>query len=128
MANGVIQLELKDEFGATKDLRAGLSNIDLETTDLDLGVPGKEKYIDVLLPLMAEDSNFAGVSLTVGTKDHIGDAIVWGLPETLEAGMQPIYVRLTARYFRLRLQGATNSAFFVWSAIDFYGSVDGDRF
>ena len=129
MAKAAIQLTLRDQFDQIKFRRRGYAEILLETTDLILGDTHRQKYVDavrlemdrVVLPI-AED-----LSIEIGHRNKLSDVLLFEGPFTLMEGFEFINTRLTDRFFRVRISGFSNVAFFVWSTLEFYGAVVGDR-
>lgn len=129
MAKGAVQLVLSDQAGQVRFRRRGYAEILIETTDLILGDTHRQKYVDavrleldqVVLPI-EED-----IVVEIGFRDNLADPLFFAGPFTLSEGMDFIHTRLEARFFRVRVSGFSNVAFFIWSTLEFYGTIAGDR-
>jgi len=129
MAKGAVQLTLRDQFNVVKIRRRGYAAILLETTDLILGDTHRQKYVDaVRLELDRVDLPVPeDLSIEIGHRENLNDPITYVGPFNLTEGFNFIDTRLTARFFRIKISGFSNVAFFVWSTLEFYGRVVGDR-
>ncbi len=129
MATGALTLVLKDQFGRVKFRRRGYAVIMLETTDLALGATEKEKFVDGIRLEMAQVilDNPADLQVTIKYRNNLADSLVSVGPFNLAEGMDFIDTRLTAKFFRVRIEAFSNTVFFIFSILEFYGAVAGAR-
>ena len=99
--------------------------IQLESKDLDFGT---NLYLKTLEKVRVEidpdqEGELVGeLALFVGTRDELCDEVIWDGPYEVQKSC-PINLRLTAKYFRVRLEATRNLKQWQISAIDFFGSV-----
>lgn len=107
------------------------TDIDLyaETKDLDFGHPDKEKYVDrFYFDLTAPaGKSVTGITVEIGYRDSLDDVITWLDPEAVSLDNPSINIRLTARYFRIRIRDELPLAQWKLARIDVYGRVMGGR-
>ena len=127
MATAVANLTLRDAAGVILDQRTGAGEIQLETHDLDFGDGFQDKYVEILFPEITDGISLTGMLLSLGYKERIEDPIVWEVGQQIQTGRNPLYFRRTAKFFRIKISGATNQAFFILSAIDIFGQFDKGR-
>ena len=129
MAEGALQLTLADQAGTVKLKRRGYADILLETTDLTLGDTNVEKFVDAVRLEMDQVQllNPADLTVSIGHRDKLSEPVFYDGPFNLAEGMEFINTRLTAKFFRVKIEGTSNSIFFIWSTLEFYGAVAGRR-
>ena len=127
MANADLTITKTDNLGEVVFVSAGLAFADVQTTDLDLGAPDNQKYVDVIRLHIKDLRGADDLSVEIGTRDNLTDPIVFSATQFIKEGMDEIFVRLTAKYFTVRLGMINASGFFVWGRLEFYGALAGRR-
>lgn len=128
MASGAVKIVKKDSSGNVVLTQTGYSQVLLETTDLHLGHTNMQKYIDAVRLELSEVSEGTTIGVEIGHRDKLSEDVVYEDSQEIGAGNDMVYTRITAKYFRIRIALNTNTAYFVWAALEFFGAPAGRRF
>ena len=101
----------------------------LETKDMDFDARDARKLVDRIIVEVSEFAELEQVRLSVGTKNKLADSVDW-LPEPflLSEDAAPLFMRLNARYYRLRIESDSVGVFWRLASIEIFGVVSGRRF
>lgn len=127
MANAQVTITKKDSFGRVMFKRPGYSFISIETTDLHLGHTNFQKYVDAIRLEIFDLRGGVSPSVEIGHRDTLSEPVVFEDAQAIGEGADMVFTRLTAKYFRIRLSLNTNTGFFVWAGLEFFGAPAGRR-
>lgn len=127
MANGQVTIIKRDAGGAVIFTRTGFAFVQMETADLHLGHTNVAKYIDAVRLDIYDLRGSSFPTVEVGYRDNLSQDITWLSEQTLAEGTQMVYLRVTAKLFRIRVNLKTNDGFFVLSGLEFFGAAAGRR-
>lgn len=127
-AYGLTTITVYDQFGDLAYKKGGNPvSFDLVTKDLDMGDRQVLKYVDALLLELQEYKNLNNIETAqIENRDNLED-----LPQEtaldLNRGWEPIFLRLSGRFFKIRLQSEGADVFFRLGFIEMYGNQHGRR-
>jgi len=106
---------------------AGSGVLYIRTKDLDFDAPNREKYVDhIIFDLQApEDIPLFKVEVGIRNSLQEADPVVWNSMGYVTLDNPKVDLRLTARFFSLRLTDEAPVAQWNLSNIEFYGKVLG---
>ena len=127
MASAQVTITKKDSAGNVLFKRSGFSLVFVETTDLHLGHTNFQKYVDAIRLEMIDFRGGSAPIVEIGHRDTLSKPVVFEAQQTIGEGADMVFTRLTAKYFRIRLSLSTNTGFFVWGGLEFFGAPAGRR-
>lgn len=100
----------------------------LETKDLDFDRRQFMKYVDVVVAEVTDTEDLDKVVVNVGYKDNLKDDVTWVGPYTLAQLAEALFMRITARYIRMRIASDSVGVFWRLGSLEFFGRFHGRRF
>lgn len=125
MTRGQFEMTFESPTGATLLQVAGApTSAFLESRDLDLGSRRAYKFIDAIIVELEE---VTGAEVQIGFRNDLENPLSWlSLTELTEEAL-PHYLRLSNRYYRIRIASAGGKTFWRLAALEFFGNKFGER-
>lgn len=106
---------------STPLLILGTDLLYIESKDLDLGDPTREKYLDWIIMDMEAPAEVPGMSVQVGYRNALKDPIIWLDAEDVELPNPRINCRIQAKFFRIKFSDNQPISQWQLSRIEFWG-------
>lgn len=127
---GTVSISVEDSAGVIIQIPVlvlGQVGLYVETKDLDLGDPTKDKFVDMILFDIEADDVVPLFSVSIGYRDALNDPIVWTTKEYLTLNNPRVHPRITAKFFKLRFEDESPTTQWRLSRMEFYGRLMGGR-
>ena len=127
--NGQSNITVKDSNGNVIAEKSGNPIAAfLETKDLDFDRRQFMKYVDVLVAEVDDAEKLGLVEVDIGYRNTLDGAINWTGPYSLADLAEALFVRITARYIRLRIASDSVGVFWRLGGMEVFGRLHGRRF
>lgn len=124
MSQGQFQMTFTAPSGAVLYEVAGAPTSGfLESRDLEFGSRRAFKFIDAILVELEEVS---GAQVQIGYRDDLETPVSWQELVGLSEDALPVYLRLSNKYFKIRVASEDGKTFWRLSALEFFGNKFGE--
>lgn len=97
----------------------------IESKDLEFGTRW-QKYIDTLV-VELKNAGVTGATLKIGYRDRLEEPLQWTEPFSFGDEDPMHWTRITARYFRVRIDDDSPQTIWKLSALELFGQQSGGR-
>jgi hypothetical protein len=125
---GLTNVVIKEDGDVIRQITGNPIAAFLETKDLDFDRRQFLKYIDVITAEVTDAEQLENVDVNVGYRDTLGGTITWVGPFSLEELAEALFMRITARYVRIRIASDSVGVFWRLAALEVFGRFHGRRF
>ena len=120
---------IKDSAGDVIDEKSGNPIAAfLETKDMDFDRRQYMKYVDVIVAEVTDAEELEKVDVNVGYRDSLDGDLTWVGPFSLADLAEALFMRITARYIRIRIASDSVGVFWRLAALEVFGRFHGRRF
>lgn len=124
--SGIATIILKNANGDTTQYPSIIfssGDLYLQSEDLDLGSPNKQKYVDAVHLDLEAPREVPQLYINVGIRDRLQDEVIWLGRQQVDLDNPIVEIRETAMFFTIRFEDDLPTTQWKLSRMEWYGQL-----